>query len=112
MHDYFLDHMIGHHDTVFRSHIIISLGHSNDFSKSLSVITELRKIAMHPLLVRHHYHDKCLREMSRDILKDPAHQSGDPDLIYEDMTVMSDYELHNLCIESKVREREGGGGGK
>lgn len=30
---------------------------------------ELRKIANHPLLVRHHYNDEKLRAMAVDILK-------------------------------------------
>ena len=39
------------------------------YSKSLSVIMELRKIANHPLLVRHHYNNEKLRAMAVDILK-------------------------------------------
>lgn len=39
------------------------------YSKSLSVIMELRKIANHPLLVRHHYTNEKLRAMAVDILK-------------------------------------------
>lgn len=78
-------------------------GPSGDVSKSISAIMELRKIAMHPLLVRHRYDDSCLHCMSREILQDPSHQNADPALVYEDMSVMSDFELHNLCLESKVR---------
>lgn len=74
-----------------------------DLKSSTSVITELRKIAMHPLLIRHHYDDVRLREMSREILKDPSHKDADPTLVYEDMIIMSDFELHSLCCENQVR---------
>ena len=80
-------------------------------AKSLSVMMLLRKIAMHPLLTRHHYSDDLLRDMAADILKDPAHLSADKELVREDMTVMSDFELHNLCKKTKVSAGGGGGGG-
>ena len=48
---------------------ILNLPGNNCCSKSLSVIMELRKIANHPLLVRHHYHNEKLRAMAVDILK-------------------------------------------
>lgn len=76
---------------------------SDNMSMGLSVIMDLRKIAMHPLLLRQHYDDSRLHQMSRAILQDPAHCDADPALVYEDMSVMSDFELHNLCLESKVR---------
>lgn len=71
--------------------------------RSMTVITELRKIAMHPLLVRHRYTDDHLKEISKTILLDPKYADSDPILVYEDMTVMSDYELHCLCTEHAVR---------
>ncbi len=71
-------------------------------NRSMSVITELRKIAMHPLLVRHRYGDDTLRQMATELLKDPAYVNSDLELVYEDMTVMTDFELHNLCTKSKV----------
>ncbi len=33
------------------------------------LMMELRKLANHPLLVRHHYHEDRLRAMATDILK-------------------------------------------
>lgn len=78
-------------------------GGEDEFDKSLSAITVLRKIAMHPLLQRHHYHDNLLREMAKEILQDPSHRDADFDLVCEDMTIMSDFELHCLCTETKVQ---------
>ena len=37
-------------------------------------------------------------------LQDSAHRDSEPDLVFEDMTVMSDFELHGLCREERVRE--------
>ena len=36
------------------------------------------------------------------ISQDPAHRDSEPDLVFEDMTVMSDFELHCLCREEQV----------
>lgn len=36
------------------------------------------------------------------LLQDPAHRDSEPDLVFEDMTVMSDFELHCLCREERV----------
>lgn len=36
-------------------------------------------------------------------LQDPAHRDSEPDLVFEDMTVMSDFELHRLCLEEQVK---------
>ena len=59
---------------------------------------ELRKIANHPLLLLHHYSDDILRQISQDILSEPSYHDADPNLVYEDMTVMTDFELHQLCL--------------
>lgn len=37
-----------------------------------------------------------------DVQQDPAHRDSEPDLVFEDMTVMSDFELHCLCREEQV----------
>lgn len=73
------------------------------FPPALNLIFDLRKIALHPHLIRHHYHDDTLKKMTQDILKDPQYMDSDPDLVYEDMSVMTDFELHNMCKDSKVR---------
>ena len=64
----------------------------------LNIIMEMRKIANHPLLVRHHYSHEILRRMSQEILIEPMYRDADPNLVCEDMTVMTDFELHQLCL--------------
>uniref|UniRef100_A0AAR2L5R5 DNA helicase n=1 Tax=Pygocentrus nattereri TaxID=42514 RepID=A0AAR2L5R5_PYGNA len=64
-----------------------------------NVMMQLRKMANHPLLHRQYYTTEKLAAMSRAMLKEPTHFDADPALIQEDMEVMSDFELHNLCKE-------------
>ncbi|XP_066500643.1 SWI/SNF-related matrix-associated actin-dependent regulator of chromatin subfamily A containing DEAD/H box 1A isoform X2 [Hoplias malabaricus] len=64
-----------------------------------NVMMQLRKMANHPLLHRQYYTTEKLAAMSQAMLKEPTHYDADPLLIQEDMEVMSDFELHNLCKE-------------
>lgn len=81
----------------FKFSDVLSGTTSDSMHKSLHIIMELRKVANHPLLVRHRFTNDKLRQMSVDILKEPSHRDADPDMVFEDMTVMSDFELHSLC---------------
>lgn len=62
-----------------------------------NAMMQLRKMANHPLLHRHYYTTEKLKAMSKLMLKEPTHHDADAALILEDMEVMSDFELHNLC---------------
>ncbi|NXA36461.1 SMRCD regulator, partial [Eudromia elegans] len=62
-----------------------------------NAMMQLRKMANHPLLHRHYYTDDKLRKMSTLMLREPTHCDANPDLIFEDMRVMTDFELHLLC---------------
>ncbi|XP_076126543.1 SWI/SNF-related matrix-associated actin-dependent regulator of chromatin subfamily A containing DEAD/H box 1A [Alosa pseudoharengus] len=64
-----------------------------------NVMMQLRKMANHPLLHRQYYTTEKLAAMSRAMLKEPTHFDADPVLIQEDMEAMSDFELHNLCLQ-------------
>ncbi|XP_062854392.1 SWI/SNF-related matrix-associated actin-dependent regulator of chromatin subfamily A containing DEAD/H box 1A [Trichomycterus rosablanca] len=64
-----------------------------------NVMMQLRKMANHPLLHRQYYTTEKLAAMSKAMLKEPTHFDANPALIQEDMEVMSDFELHNLCKE-------------
>uniref|UniRef100_A0A8C8RZQ3 DNA helicase n=1 Tax=Pelusios castaneus TaxID=367368 RepID=A0A8C8RZQ3_9SAUR len=61
-----------------------------------NVMMQLRKMANHPLLHRQYYTADKLKMMSTLMLKEPTHCDANPDLIFEDMSVMSDFELHLL----------------
>lgn len=68
----------------------------------MALLTKLRKVTNHPLLVRHKYTDEQLLVMAQNYVKSPFHFDSDVDCVYEDMSVMSDFELHKLCEEESV----------
>ncbi|KAJ7987207.1 hypothetical protein DPEC_G00336350 [Dallia pectoralis] len=75
-------------------------GSTNGEKRELAnVMMQLRKMANHPLLHRQHYSAAKLAAMSRLMLKEPTHREADPALIMEDMEVMTDFELHRLCLQ-------------
>jgi len=63
----------------------------------LGLLMNLRKTANHPLLLRNLYTDTKLTEMSKKYCGNPDHFDCDANIVFEDMQVMSDYELHSLC---------------
>eukprot|EP00842_Homolaphlyctis_polyrhiza_P001095 jgi/Hompol1/1987/HPOL_001721-RA len=64
-----------------------------------NVLMDLRKISNHPLLIRSIYTPETLRSMAKLIRKEPEHAKGNLEYIWEDMMVMSDFELHQLCVK-------------
>ncbi|XP_050973312.1 LOW QUALITY PROTEIN: SWI/SNF-related matrix-associated actin-dependent regulator of chromatin subfamily A containing DEAD/H box 1A [Labeo rohita] len=70
---------------------------NGDKRELCNVMMQLRKMANHPLLHRQYYTSDKLAAMSKAMLKEPTHFDANPALIQEDMEVMSDFELHNLC---------------
>uniref|UniRef100_A0A673WLJ8 DNA helicase n=1 Tax=Salmo trutta TaxID=8032 RepID=A0A673WLJ8_SALTR len=75
-------------------------GSTNGEKRELTnVMMQLRKMANHPLLHREHYTTTKLSAMSQLMLKEPTHCEADPALIKEDMEVMTDFELHRLCLQ-------------
>lgn len=73
--------------------------------KLSNILMQLRKMSCHPLLHRHHYTEAILAKMSREILKDEQFWDSDPKYVYEDMSVMSDFELHQLCCKHRVIQK-------
>lgn len=70
---------------------------NGDKRELCNVMMQLRKMANHPLLHRQYYTSDKLAAMSKAMLKESTHFDADAALIQEDMEVMSDFELHNLC---------------
>ncbi|XP_078259333.1 SWI/SNF-related matrix-associated actin-dependent regulator of chromatin subfamily A containing DEAD/H box 1-like [Rhinoraja longicauda] len=78
---------------------------SNVKDELCNVMMQLRKMANHPLLHRQYYTTEKLRKMAKLMKKEPTHRDANPDLIFEDMAVMTDFELHHLCQEfSSIRK--------
>lgn len=80
-------------------------GENGTMKKPTGMLMQLRKAANHPLLLRTCYDDKKLKTMASLMLKEPTHNTADKDLIFEDMQVMHDFELHMLCKQYKSLNR-------
>lgn len=70
---------------------------NDDVKKGAGMLMAMRKLANHPLLMLNLYTKDKLRKMAALMLKEPTHREADKNLIFEDMSVMHDYELHQLC---------------
>ena len=57
----------------------------------------LRKASIHPLLFRRLYTDSKLKKMSKACLREPEFVDSNLAFVYEDMEVMTDWELHKFC---------------
>lgn len=68
-----------------------------------NVLMDLRKASNHPMLFRRLYKDSQLRPMALDCLKEDDFYDSKLDYVIEDMEVMTDFELHRLCSQYKVR---------
>ncbi|XP_030623950.1 SWI/SNF-related matrix-associated actin-dependent regulator of chromatin subfamily A containing DEAD/H box 1b [Chanos chanos] len=68
----------------------------------INVMMHLRKMANHPLLHRQYYSSERLAAMSRRLLQESSHHNADPAAIQDDMEVLSDFELHQLCAQYPV----------
>lgn len=65
---------------------------------SKNLIMSLRKASIHPLLFRNLYDDSKIDKMSTAILSEPEYnENGNKQYIMEDMSYMTDFELHKLC---------------
>ncbi|KZF25986.1 hypothetical protein L228DRAFT_235109 [Xylona heveae TC161] len=68
-------------------------------SSNNNIMMQLRKAAIHPLLFRRIYEDSKIRKMSRECIREDKLVDSDPDIIYEEMQYMADFQLHRLCEE-------------
>lgn len=66
-------------------------------SETTNVMMSLRKASIHPLLFRHRYNDEMLTKMSKACLKEEEFAESNVNLVFEDMSVMTDMELHQFC---------------
>ncbi|ORX46914.1 hypothetical protein BCR36DRAFT_296435 [Piromyces finnis] len=76
-------------------------GHNGEVKQINNVLMELRKISDHPLLVRSLYTDNMLKPMSRDITNEEQFCDSEPKYVFEDMQLLSDFELHTYCVNYK-----------
>ncbi|CAO3568890.1 unnamed protein product [Mortierella alpina] len=66
-----------------------------------NVLMQLRKAADHPMLFRELYTDDKIKQMAKVITREIEFCDSRIDYIEEDMSVMTDFELHRLCRQYK-----------
>lgn len=66
-------------------------------NESSNIMMSLRKASLHPLLFRRLYTDSKLKKMSKACLGEPEFRESNLTFVYEDMEVMTDWELHRFC---------------
>ncbi|KAH8547888.1 SNF2 family N-terminal domain-containing protein [Umbelopsis sp. PMI_123] len=71
-------------------------------SKAVNILMNLRKAAIHPLLLRSLYTDDLLRQMAKEIMREEQFWDSEEKFIFEDMSVMTDFELHKLCLAHRT----------
>ena len=71
-------------------------GESNG-NDSANIMMALRKASLHPLLFRRLFDDNTIDQMAKACLSEDEFRDSNVDLVYEDMTVMDDIELHLFC---------------
>lgn len=64
---------------------------------AVGVIMSMRKLSNHPLLLRYHYDEDKLRQIARAFVRIPNHEHKEEQLVMEDLSVMSDFEIHTTC---------------
>jgi len=62
-----------------------------------SILMKLRKVSNHELLERFQYTEEILMNIAKDYCQNPEHFNCDVNIVFEDLAVMSDFEVHTLC---------------
>ncbi len=66
-------------------------------TNTANIMMALRQASIHPLLFRRLYNDKMISKMSKACLDEEEFHDSNVDLVYEDMSVMTDMELYVFC---------------
>lgn len=61
-----------------------------------SIMMDMRKLANHPMLMRYHFTDAKLHEISKILARDSVYKNNNPREIFEDIAPLSDMKIHQL----------------
>ncbi|KAG5890776.1 hypothetical protein JTB14_016512 [Gonioctena quinquepunctata] len=84
-----------HYEQLVASYKNIDENGQNSYT-GMSIMSDLRKLCNHPLLMRFHYHLGQLQDMAKLLATDPGYKDTVVQYIVDDLTWMSDFELHTL----------------
>lgn len=73
-----------------------------DEVSGMTMMMDLRKLSNHPLLIRDIYDDKKLERMAKLLSKERDYKETNVDYIKDDLSVLSDFQLHMLSKSFKV----------
>lgn len=62
-----------------------------------TIMMEMRKVANHPLLMRYYFSDDTLHDLSERLACAPSLKKTNPQYIFEELAVMSDFQVMQLC---------------
>lgn len=63
----------------------------------ISIMMEMRKLTNHPLLARYYFNDDTLEKIAKRLAKVSTYKKTNPDYIFEELAVMSDFQVWQLC---------------
>ena len=66
-------------------------------------MSELRKLSNHSLLLRYNYQYEDLPDIAKKLAADPNYKDTVVQYIVDDLACMSDFEIHTLTKQYKVR---------
>lgn len=69
----------------------------------MTMMTDLRKLSNHPLLLRYHYQYEDLPEIAKELAIDPDYKDTVVQYIVDDLACMSDFDIHRMTKEYMVR---------
>ncbi|KAF0311062.1 Smarcad1 [Amphibalanus amphitrite] len=73
-------------------------GDTKEASQSgVGMLMCMRKLANHPVLMRYYYDEDKLREIAKKFAALPDHEHKEEALVFEDLTYLSDFEVHKTC---------------
>merc|ERR1712018_1088534 len=75
-----------------------------NMDSGVGVLMNLRKIANHPLLIRNHFDTAQVKQLARILKKDASHEKAVEKFIAEDLSVMSDFDIHKTCLAYRCVE--------
>lgn len=68
----------------------------------MSIMTDLRKLSNHSLLLRFHFEIDKLKEIAKLLAGDPGYKDTVEQYIIDDLLWMSDFEINTLAKNFKV----------
>ncbi|XP_066137472.1 SWI/SNF-related matrix-associated actin-dependent regulator of chromatin subfamily A containing DEAD/H box 1 homolog [Euwallacea fornicatus] len=92
-----------HYEQLVASYKNLSEGTSQ--YNGMGIMTDLRKLSNHPLLMRYHYDLDQLQEIAKLLAKDPGYKDTVVEYIEEDLKWMSDFEIHTMAQQFRCLNR-------